>query len=212
MKTSFFKKLGIVAILFLIAAAVYFFMQPSPETEEQMIMRKYGFKVAKITIKNDKIFLDKGVLGQTFHEAFVKKIKANPQVKTLVLMNLPGSINDEWNVKTCEFVYKNNLNTQVLANSNIDSGAVDLFAAGKKLFFTKGAKLGVHSWSGEDYKPALSYPKDDEVHKIFLELYKKVNIDTAFYWFTLRAAPGEAIHYMNEKEIKQYFGHKLNTQ
>ena len=204
-----FKKLGTAALLLLVAACGVF---TSSLKMEQKLMKKYGLKIATMTVRDDKMFLDKGVLGQTFHEAFVKKIKENPQVKTLVLMNLPGSINDEWNVKTCEFVYKNNFNTQVLDSSVIESGAVDLFAAGKKIFFTKGAKVGVHSWRGDDDKPALSYPKDDKAHKIFLELYKKINIDTAFYWFTLRAAPAEEIHFMNENEIKQYFGNKLNKE
>ena len=178
---------------------------------EDFIMLISGLKPATITVKKDTAFIDDGVLGMAFHKKLKRTVRKNPQIKTLVLLNVPGSINDEWNLKTCAFVYKNKFNTKVLSNSVIESGAVDLFASGRKLFIEKGAKIGVHSWDGGEL-PAVSYPKDHEEHKFFLELYKKIKIDTAFYWFTLRAAPAEGMHYMNPREIEKYFGSKLGNK
>lgn len=135
-------------------------------------------------------------------------MKKHPEIKTLVLNNIPGSINDEWNMKACHLIYTKGLETQLLENSIVESGGTDLFVSGKKLHIAKGAKIGVHSWDGAE-KPAISYPKTHDENKMFLDLYRQVEIDTAFYWFTLKAAPPQEMHYMTEKEIEFYFDHKL---
>ena len=144
-----------------------------------------------------------GVLGKTFHKKMVKFIKANPNVKDLVLENIPGSINDEWNVKTCMLIHDNCMNTILKKDSEIASGGVDLFISGNNRIITDGAKIGVHSW--RDFKKNGSeYPVESEEHDIFIDFFSNIDIDTSFYWYTLNAAPGDSIHWMTDTEILNY--------
>ena len=174
---------------------------------------KLFFQPAEITVKAGKIYIDNGVLGdESFHDDFVRVVGEHPEIKTVVLGNIPGSINDELNLKTCLFLYEKGLNTELLSNSVIESGAVDLFVSGRKLNIVEGAKIGVHSWEDIELgKSALDIPRSHPVHQTYLNLYNQVHIDTSFYWFTLRVAPPEDIHYMNEQEIEKYFGSKITT-
>ncbi|MBL4862158.1 MAG: hypothetical protein JKY09_03960 [Crocinitomicaceae bacterium] len=112
-------------------------------------------------------------------------------------------MNDEWNVKTCKLLHENGMNTALLGHSEIASGGVDLFISGNKRTIAQGAKIGVHSWRGLK-REGSSYPRTDEEHHIFLDLFKAIEMDTAFYWFTLRAAPAGDIHWMTADEIEYY--------
>lgn len=144
-----------------------------------------------------------GVLGKQFHKKFEKFIKENPEIKDLVLQNIPGSINDEWNVKTCMLIHHNCMNTILQEDSEIASGGVDLFISGNNRTIVEGAQIGVHSW--RDLKQdGADYPKDSDEHTIFLDFFREINVDTAFYWFTLDAAEGKSIHWMTQEELELY--------
>jgi hypothetical protein len=155
-----------------------------------------------IELKNGEAYIN-GVLGKPFHKRFEKFTKDNPTVKTIVFETVPGSANDDWNIKTCILLHKNGMNTELKAYSEIASGGVDLFISGHKRTVTEGAKIGVHSWS-DGRKDGLEYPKDSEEHKIFLDFFEEIKMDTSFYWYTLRAAPAESIHWMTKEEVELY--------
>ena len=79
----------------------------------------------------------------------------------------------------------------------------DFFLAGKERTVAKGAKIGVHSWSG-GAKPATELSKNHKAHKKYLDYYNIMNIPDEFYWYTLDAAPAGDIHFMTEEEIEKY--------
>jgi beta-lactamase class D len=156
----------------------------------------------RLELKKDKLYVN-GVLGKRFYKKFSKFIENNPKVKTVVFEDVPGSINDDWNVKSCVLLHQKGMDTELLPNSVIASGGVDLFISGNKRTIAKGAQLGVHSWS-DLRKEATDYARDAEEHKIFIDFFNKVEMDTAFYWYTLRAAKASDIHWMSEGEIEKY--------
>ncbi|MBB6459891.1 hypothetical protein [Flammeovirga kamogawensis] len=174
---------------------------------EKAILKDSQYSPATIDVKGEKAFVN-GILGKTFYHRLTKTLKKNPQINTLILQEIPGSMDDEWNLKSCYLIYKKGITTELLENSVVESGGADLFVSGKKIIIAEGAKIGVHSWAGSE-KAAIEYPKDHNEHKIFLDLYKSVEIDTSFYWYTLKAAPAEDIHYMTDDEIKKYLGDKI---
>ncbi|AZQ62948.1 hypothetical protein EI427_12070 [Flammeovirga pectinis] len=176
-------------------------------TSEKALLKNSELSTASIEIKGEKAYVN-GILGKTFYKRLQKALKENPQINTLILQQIPGSINDDWNVKSCLLIYKQGINTELLENSVVESGGADLFVSGKRLIIVEGAKIGVHSWAGSE-KAAIEYPKDHDEHKIFLDLYTTVKIDTSFYWYTLKAAPAEDIHYMTSGEISKYLGSKI---
>ncbi len=144
-----------------------------------------------------------GVLGKQFHKMFVKFIEENPEIKDLVLEKIPGSMNDEWNVKTCRLIHQNCMNTILKEDSEIASGGVDLFVSGNNRTIEEGAMIGVHSWR-DAKKDGGEYPKDSEEHVLFLDFFEEIEIDTAFYWYTLRAAEAKSIHWMSNEEMELY--------
>ena len=166
------------------------------------IMTALSGEKPRIEIKNNKAHIN-GVLGKAFYKKFVKFINENPTIKDLVLENIPGSVNDEWNAKSCILLHQKGMNTILEPTSVIASGGVDLFIAGNKRTIAQGAKIGVHSWR-DLTKDGAEYPKSSEEHDLFLDFFEKIEMDTAFYWYTLRAAPGKDIHWMTEEEIGFY--------
>lgn len=156
----------------------------------------------EIAINNGKAHVN-GILGKRFYKKFKLFIESNPKVKTIVLEYVPGSANDEWNVKSCMLLHQNNMNTELLPTSIIASGGVDLFISGNSRTIQEGAQIGVHSWS-DGNKDGIAYPRTSKEHAIFIEMFNKIEMDTAFYWYTLRAAPAKDIHWMTEDEIQKY--------
>ena len=155
-----------------------------------------------IELKENKAYVN-GVLGKRFHKKFKAFVENNPNIKTVVLEKVPGSANDEWNVKTCSLLHNNGMNTVLKPSSEIASGGVDLFISGNSRTIEKGAKIGVHSWS-DGKKDGLEYLRKSEEHKIFIDFFDEIKMDTSFYWYTLRAAPANSIHWMTEEEIELY--------
>lgn len=154
-------------------------------------------------INNSDTAVVRGVLGKRFYKKFQKFAVENPNVRNLVLQDIPGSLNDDWNVKSCTFLHENCFNTHVNDSSMIASGGVDLFIAGNSRSVSPKAKIGVHSWR-DLKKDGSEYPRDSEEHKVFLDFFEVIEMDTAFYWYTLKASPGKSIHWMTWEEIEKY--------
>lgn len=156
-----------------------------------------------IEVKGNEAFLN-GTLGTITYTQIKKLIKNHPEVKTLVLGNISGSLNDAVNMHTGRLVREAGLTTKVLKNSSISSGGVDLFCAGKERIVYQGAKIGVHSWSGGEFT-AIELPKNHPAHQYQIEYFtmcfgEKTGSD--FYFYTLEAAPFDGMHWMSDDEIK----------
>ena len=127
----------------------------------------------------------------------------HPEVQTIVMADAPGSVDDVSSVRASRIVRAHGLNTHVPSDGEVASGGTDFFQAGVKRTCEKGAKFGVHSWS-EFGAEGTDYPKDDEVHQMYLEYCDDMGIPRSFYWYTLEAASAEDIHYMTEEELAKY--------
>jgi hypothetical protein len=169
---------------------------------EKSLLLLSSDKVATFVVDGEVAYVN-GVLGKTAHKRFEKFIEEHPDVKTLILEDVPGSMNDEYNVQTCELLYLKGISTKAMSYSEVASGGVDLLISGTTRTVDEGAKIGVHSWSSGD-KEGIEYPIDSPEHQIFLDLFEVIGIDTAFYWYTLGAAPADSIHWMTESEIEYY--------
>ncbi|WP_298520441.1 hypothetical protein [uncultured Kordia sp.] len=160
---------------------------------------------SKIEVKGNEAYLS-GTLGTITYHQIKNIIENHKNVQTIVLTQVDGSINDAVNMHTGRILREAGLNTKVLSDSDIASGGVDLFCAGNKRIIEKGAKLGVHSWAGEDIK-ADELPKDHPAHQYQIAYFTQMlgaKNGPEFYFYTLSAAPPENIHYMSEKEIKDW--------
>jgi hypothetical protein len=184
------------------------------ENEDGKITKQEAFKgikpgssAAQFKVEGNIAYMT-GTIGSSTPAAVLELIFEHPNVKIIEMINVPGSVDDVANLRASLYVHKYGLNTRVNSKSFIASGGTDFFLAGHKREIEKGAKIGVHSWSGGS-KPATELPRSDEAHKKYLDYYNKVNISESFYWYTLEASPANSIHNMTEDEIVKY---KIRTK
>lgn len=146
--------------------------------------------------------------GETQNDSLVKFKQAlaqNPLTERIILNVVPGSDNDEVNLKIAKFIRKKKLNTHIHSKSIIESGGIELFMGGVERTMERGAKIGVHSWSDDDdHYEGRDLSLDHPDHKIYLKTYIKLGIPKSFYWFTLNAAPASQMHFMSEEEIVKF--------
>ena len=208
---KFIKRIiiGVLAFVFIIGSVILFF----PEVlynfplGQKILMKLEGDQVAEFYFKENQSNKDTLYMKGVIYSNTLKDIKTvldkNPQVTTLVMVDVPGSIDDEINLLASQEIRSRNINTYLPKDGMVASGGTDMFLAGKKRQVHPTAKLGVHSWSDGD-KGGDEYPKDHPDHNMFLEYYKEMDIPVDFYWYTLDAAPADSIHWMLQKEILQF--------
>ncbi|QTE24311.1 hypothetical protein [Polaribacter cellanae] len=195
----------ITKLIFLIAlvSLTALFVSCSKSDYEEFLDAGVGNTTLKV--KGNEVYLN-GILGSISYTQFKDLIKNHPEVKTIVLEKVPGSINDDVNMQTGRLIKNAGFTTKVLANSQISSGGVDLFCAGRKRVVTKGAKIGVHSWSGGSYT-AADLPKDSSEHQAQINYFNEVlgaPLGKEFYFYTIEAAPFKGVHWMSIEEINKW--------
>jgi len=164
-----------------------------------------GMGDTTLEVKGNEAYLN-GTLGTRSYQQFKDLIENHPEVKTIVLQNVPGSINDAVNMHTGRIIREAGLTTKVLADSKISSGGVDLFCAGKNRIIEKGAQLGIHSWGGNGIT-ANELPKDHPAHQYQIKFFTMClgkEKGPKFYFHTLDVAPADDMHWMSDKEIKKW--------
>ncbi len=154
---------------------------------------------------DDNFFLSGGLGTRAYNQIF-DLIKNNPEVTTIVEKQVSGSIHDDINMQTGRLIRNAGLFTHVESDSDIASGGVDLFCSGKQRTMEDGAKLGVHSWSGNGVEAgelSVNDPLHDDQIAYFTEMLGSP-IGEEFYFFTINSAIANDIHYMTTDEIEEY--------
>ena len=169
------------------------------ETEQVIREELLG---ATFEVRGERAIM-RGVIGATTPARVLELAVMSPEVRTIVLTNCPGSIDDVANVRAGRYIRQLGLNTHVPADGEVASGATDLFLAGNHRSAGPGALFGIHSWSG-GHVAATDLPRDHEDHRLYLDYYEEMGIPAEFYWRTLSAAPAEGIHWMTEEEFERF--------
>ncbi|CAL2080968.1 hypothetical protein [Tenacibaculum sp. 190524A05c] len=204
MKKLFF---GTITLIFIGVLAFFFYPQLYFSTGfgQKMMMKVMGEQTATFEFKSsskDSLYMN-GVIYANTLDDLKEVLDQNPEVKTLVMEEVPGSIDDHINLLASREIRKRNINTFIPRGGMVASGGTDMFLAGTKRNADSTAEIGVHSWSDGE-KEGIEYPREDEVHKMYLEYYKEMEIPTEFYWYTLEAAAADSIHNMTQEEIQKY--------
>jgi len=129
-----------------------------------------------------------------------------PSVTEIVLMDVPGSGNDDVNLSVGRALHEAGFNTRVEATSVIESGGVDYFLVGNQRIVAGSDKIGVHSWVADEGVEGKDLPQDDPQHDPYLSYYEDIEFAEGgdFYFFTLDAAASDSMNYMTDVEILQY--------
>lgn len=171
-------------------------------TDEYALTRK---DMSNFSIKGDVAVMNGLISSDTIRQV-EKLIKDYPDVKTIEMVNVEGSIDDESNLIASRLVRKAGLNTDIKKSGLIASGGTDFFCAGVKRTAEKGAKIGVHSWSDGEIMDASKLSKDNKEHKKYIDYYREMKMPDpeGFYFFTIKAADASNIHYMSMDELEKY--------
>ena len=156
----------------------------------------------EFTAEGDRIVasgtIDASALGD-----FRAVAERNPEIRTLLLRTIDGSVDDEANLVFSRAVRELGFDTVVPSDGMVASGGTDLFLAGNRRTLEPGACVGVHSW-GDGGRPATELPRDHRIHAEYLDYYRDLGVDPDFYWFTLEAAPAEDMHWMTAGEADRF--------
>lgn len=144
-----------------------------------------------------------GVIGAGTPSQVLRLVFEHPAIRTIEMADVPGSMDDEANLRAARYVRKFGFTTRLRSNHQVASGGTDFFLAGKTRIIESGAKLGIHSWGGPGFE-GKDIPKDDPQHQLYLEYYREMGTPAEFYWRTLEAAPASGIHWMTEEELTQF--------
>jgi ATP-dependent protease ClpP protease subunit len=165
-----------------------------------------GASYGPFSVTGDRITMNGAVYPNT-PAKFRALLAAHPGVKTVEMVDCPGSEDDDANLALARMIRAAGLNTHVPSDGSIRSGAVELFLAGKERTSAPGAQFGVHSWRDDTGREARDYAADAAVHAPYLRFYREVgftpDMAKAFYDFTNRASFDD-IHYMTGAELARY--------
>jgi hypothetical protein len=154
---------------------------------------------------DDNTLLEGGLGTRAYNQIF-DLIENMPNIATLVEKKISGSIHDDINMQTGRLIRKAGLSIHLEKDSDIASGGVDLFCAGKQRSMEEGAKLGVHSWAGDGIE-AGELPVDSPLHDIQINYFNEMlgsPVGKEFYFFTINSASADDIKIMDNDEIEKY--------
>lgn len=148
-----------------------------------------------------------GVIDETSPALFRRMIAKYPGLKTIRMIDCPGTENDQANLEVARMVRKAGMNTNVPRGGSVRSGGVELFLAGVRRTAEPGAEFGVHSWQDDEGNEAKDVPASDPIHANYIRYYQEVGLTPeqarAFYAFTNQTA-FDSLHYMTQPELARF--------
>ena len=194
--------------LYVLGLSIAFFSCTKDEIEPEFTGNKNREQgIFKVLVGDTVMEMNGDIVSQTLTH-FNDITAAFPLVTRINMIECPGSDDDETNVKIGRIVYSKNMHIHISDNGYAASGAVDFFLAGTKRTLGANANLGVHSWADGNGTEGKDLPMNHPDHDLFLDYYLTIGMSSSdasdFYFFTLNAAPSNAIHWMTSAEIVQY--------
>ncbi len=148
-----------------------------------------------------------GYINSGTPAAVDKLLADHKNITTLIMLDVPGSIDDYSNLIASRKVRDASLHTFVPEGGMIASGGTDFFFSGVSRRITPSTQIGVHSWS-DGTKEASEYPVGHEYHQPYIDYYMEMGLTEKeskdFYYFTIYAAPAAGVHWMTAGEIEKY--------
>lgn len=153
-------------------------------------------------VDGNRLYLSGDISALTLRH-FNQIIADNPQISTVVELNVPGSIDEEAMIALGYRIRQLGLNTHLTRQSQIYSGGVDVFLAGKRRTIEPGAIIGVHAWA-DNFREATDYPVGAPEHAANRRYIQDMLGSDGFYWFSIHAAPASGVHIMTPAEIARF--------
>ncbi|WP_373487821.1 alpha/beta hydrolase [Blastomonas sp.] len=117
-----------------------------------------------------------GLIDSESPSDFAAMLAGFPAIRTLRMVECPGSADDDANLALARMVRAARIETVVPAGGSVRSGAVELFLAGVRRSADSRAEFVVHSWRDENGREAADYAADDPVHRAYLDFYSDMGL------------------------------------
>lgn len=138
---------------------------------------------------------------------FARLLQAYPQIRTLEMIECPGTSDDIANLRLGRMIHRAGIVTEVPEGGSVRSGAVELFLAGAKRIAAPGAEFAVHSWQDSDGLEPRDFPANDPVNRAYIAYYREMGMSQAqaeaFYAMT-NAVPHDDARWMDAREFAAY--------
>jgi hypothetical protein len=195
------KKLGLNTmkwLSFFAAVLLTGCMMPSVKSADAELDDKLS-----IEVENNTAYLS-GILDSNLVDELSDLVKENPNVTDLVLVDIPGSTDQQATMEGARLIRRLGLNTHIAPTGYVLSGGVDLFLGGVKRTIGAGAGVGVHAWSDGTNMQAVNVNIADPVHAAYVNFYLEMGVPERFYWFSLDAAPADRVYFLSPEEVYDY--------
>ena len=139
--------------------------------------------------------------------AFAQMLIAFPALRTIEMVECPGTSDDTANLRLGRMIRRAGLDTYVPDGGSVRSGAVELFLAGKHRSAASGAQFAVHSWQDSDGFEPRDVADNDPVNLAYLAYYREMGLSDqqakAFYAMT-NAVPHDEALWLSVSEFARY--------
>jgi hypothetical protein len=138
---------------------------------------------------------------------FARMLIAFPQLRTIEMVECPGTSDDTANLRLGRMIRRAGLDTHVPDGGSVRSGAVELFLAGKRRHAEPGAQFAVHSWQDSDGFEPSDVADNDPVNLAYLAYYREMGLSDGqarqFYAMT-NAVPHDEALWLSVGEFARY--------
>ncbi|MCC7394912.1 MAG: alpha/beta hydrolase [Sphingomonadaceae bacterium] len=147
-----------------------------------------------------------GTVDSDSPAAFAQMLARYPTIRRLVMVDCPGSVDEDANRLLARTVRRAGLTTIVPAGGSVRSGAVDLFLAGRERIAAANAEFGVHAWRDADGLGPADFAANDPVNQGYIDYYREMGMSTdaasRFYALT-NATPFDSVRYLSANDMAQ---------
>ena len=138
---------------------------------------------------------------------FAQMLIAFPGLRTIEMVECPGTSDDTANLRLGRMIRRAGLDTYVPQGGSVRSGAVELFLAGRHRHAESGAQFAVHSWQDSDGFEPSDVADNDPVNLAYLAYYREMGLSDgqakAFYAMT-NAVPHDEALWLSKDEFARY--------
>ena len=143
---------------------------------------------------------------------FAALLQAYPQLRTLDLVEAPGTENDRANLAVGRMIRAAGLTTRVPRGGSVRSGAVELFLAGARREVEDGARFAVHAWRDNHGREASDFPDGAPEHRAYLDFYREMGMSAPaardFYDMT-NAVPHARARWLDAGDMRGWLARTL---
>ena len=138
---------------------------------------------------------------------FAAMLRAFPGIRTLELVECPGTDDDRANLKLGVMIHDRGIATDVPEGGSVRSGGVELFLAGVRRSAAANTEFAVHSWADENGLEPKDYGPNAPENRIYIDYYERMGMSEAearaFYAMT-NSVPNADAKWLGTADMAQW--------